>query len=203
MSSNLVFIIDTSYSISHFIDNYLDSINRIINTQISINPETRFSIITFNDREKYICINEKIGQTRRKLTRDDLQPTGCTALYDSVSAILNYLCKFGSRNNEDEVLAVIITDGDDTSSKLLNKKHLALQIARNKSWGWKFVYLGVNENSIQFGKDLGCNVAIHYNTSAECMNFLPNIFRELFNNKIINTEIDVEDLMKNLANLKV
>lgn len=204
MTSDIVFIIDTSYSIAHFVSNYVDSINNIIRAQLSFNKETRFSIVSFNEKENYICINEQLGLTNRKLTNIDLKPNGCTALYDNVSGILNNMTKFYENTNQKSPLIIIITDGDDTCSKLLKKEHLALQISRAKWRGWKFIFLGVNEDSIKFGKDLGCNISIHYNTSEECFQYLPNVFKELFATSTLpEAEIDVDQLIKNMSNIKL
>jgi hypothetical protein len=204
MNKSLIFIIDTSYSVNHILENYVKSINNIIDVQLSINPTTKFSIVTFNTKEKYICINEVIGNTKRRITRDDLNPTGFTALYDSVSAILIHLNNFFKINKSEPPLVIILTDGDDTSSKLLTRKHLYLQICRNKAKGWKFIYLGVTENSLQLGRDIGSDISILYNTSEDCFSFLPNVFKELFSKPIVsNVQIDLNEIMENMKNLKI
>lgn len=201
---SIIFIIDTSYSVLHILDRYINSINNIIDTQLFIYPETKYTIVTFNSNNKYICVNEPIGKTKRKISKEDIKPNGFTLFYDSVSAILIHLDKFFKINSSEPPLVIILTDGDDTGSKICTRKHLALQIARNKVKGWKFIYLGITENSLQIGRDIGSDITILYNTSEDCFSFFPILFKEIFSNQTLpKGEIDVRELLDNMKNLKI
>lgn len=202
---SIILIIDTSYSINHILDNYFKSINSIIDEQLSINKFTKYSIITFNDEQKILCINEQIGISKRRLSRDDLKPNGFTRLYDSVSSILVHFDKFYEKNSESPTV-IILTDGDDTASKKISLSQLYLQIARNKQKGWKFIYLGITEKSLKIGREIGANITILYNTSHESFSFLPQLMKDIFIKNIgenENTEIDISDILKNMSNLKI
>jgi hypothetical protein len=204
MNKSIIFIIDTSYSVNHILTKYVNSINNIINLQLAMFPETKYTICTFNNNHNFLCINEKLSSTNRRLTIEDLKPNGFTALYDSVSAVLIHMDNFFRINNSEPPIVIIITDGDDTASKLLNRKHLFLQIARNKSRGWKFIFMGITEDSLTIGKDIGSDISIMYNTSEDCFSNLHYIFREIFSNpKLTNVEINMNDLTNNMSNLKI
>jgi inositol phosphorylceramide mannosyltransferase catalytic subunit len=158
MNNNIVFVIDSTTNIN---------LQKLIDNQIKINPDTKFTVVTFDQKENYICINEKLNETKRKIDIENKHNEKCV-LYDGVSAILNHLCKFFHKIEQKDILCVIITDRTNIGSFILLQKHLSLQISRNKIRGWKFLYTG---NFDKFGKEIGCNICIN----SDSLTYLPYI----------------------------
>jgi hypothetical protein len=187
--SHVILLVDTSYSVNDIIEPYVNSVNKIIEMQSLLNPQTSYSVATFNDVVKFLTINERLADTKRIFTKDDLAPENATALYDNIPYILIQIKKFFKANRtQDNTLVIILTDGNDTSSRKFGKQHVALEIARCKAEGWKFVYVGVDEDSLKLGKEVGCDLTILYdkNKSEQHLKALPILLERLFVDSLTN-----------------
>lgn len=94
----------------------------------------------------------------------DLQPRGGTALLDAIGTTLKELnTKIKSMDESEkpeQVVVVIITDGEENSSKEFTYERVAKKIAkRTEKDGWKFVYLGANQDAIASASKLNISAA--------------------------------------------
>jgi len=94
----------------------------------------------------------------------DLQPRGSTALLDAIGVTLKNLNEKIKAMPEDEkpeqVVVVIITDGEENCSKEYTYEKIAKKIAkRTDNDKWKFVYLGANQDAIATGAKLNISAA--------------------------------------------
>jgi hypothetical protein len=128
---------------------------------------------------------------------DDLNPSGLTAFYDNVTITINKMCSFYKKTLQQYPIVIILTDGDDTCSKTLSMRDTAVQIALAKQIGWYFIFLGVTENSINIGRQIGCDICIKYTCSENSFEKIPNIIGKLLegNNNIDTDIIDLTDSM--------
>ena len=55
----------------------------------------------------------------------------------------------------DNVVVVIITDGEENSSQEFNKGHISKIIEAHEEEGWDFVFLGANQDAISEGGSMG------------------------------------------------
>ncbi len=86
---------------------------------------------------------DKVG----KLTSEEYFVTGSTALLDAVGETIERICriqKSSSDNVPDTTLFVIITDGQENSSREYSYKKVKELIERQKKAGWDFLFLGAN-----------------------------------------------------------
>ena len=147
---------------------------------------------TFNDNINYLCINKLIGEINQEV---DIRATGLTAFYDNVSAILRNMSAFFNNNKQRPPFVIILTDGDDTSSKHLKEQQTMLQVQMCKAKGWKFIFLGITETSIKLGKYLGFDVCILYNTKENSFKDIPETVSHFIkNNNKGHVDIDIRDL---------
>jgi hypothetical protein len=98
------------------------------------------------------------------LTRDTYVPRGGTALHDAMGQVLKM-------NLSDDVMVIILTDGEENSSSKYTAAHVK-DLVDTKPW--KFVYLGANQDAVLTAQGLGIQTSMGYDTSKT-----PELFRGL------------------------
>jgi hypothetical protein len=98
------------------------------------------------------------------LTRDTYVPRGGTALHDAMGQVLKM-------NLSDDVMVIILTDGEENSSSKYTAAHVK-DLVDTKPW--KFVYLGANQDAVLTAQGLGIQTSMEYDTSKT-----PELFRGL------------------------
>jgi uncharacterized protein YegL len=102
-----------------------------------------------------------------------LKPRGGTALNDAIGRAIGEFGRELSDLSEDKrpanVLFVIITDGEENSSKEYD--HVAIKslvTAQQKQWNWKFLFLAANQDAVLTGSKYGFNrgQTMTYNASS-------------------------------------
>jgi hypothetical protein len=104
-----------------------------------------------------------------KLTGKNYSPGGGTALYDAIGYGLDEIREnclkdcgadhhpYGSK--DDKYLLIIMTDGEENSSRSYDKHRVADKITRReKNGNWTFVYLGANQDAMIEGGAYGIGV---------------------------------------------
>lgn len=205
MTQNLVFIIDRSASVQLYTKNYTEAINGILQAQKRINPNTMLTCALFNDFISYICLNKPLKAFERPVKEDDINPSGMTAFHDNVSTIVNNLMIFyQDYPHISPPIAIILTDGEDTSSRLFVEKHTAMHINAAKQKGWQFIYLGVTQTSMRLGRFLGCNACVLYNTTQRSFEEIPKVIERLLSERQVpNVDIDIRSITDCLTEMKL
>jgi uncharacterized protein YegL len=199
--SNIVFIIDKSASVQPYIEPYVNAINGFIK---NVDPNSHLTTITFNNSINFLCLNLPLSQLDRPLNSEDINPSGPTAFYDCIVSAINRLHTFYVKTTQNPPIVIILTDGEDTCSKLITKTQVALQIAIAKKYGWQFIFLGVTENSMNIGREIGCNVCIIYNTTEKSFSEIPNVLSMLIKARNIpNLDLDIRDLSDSFSDIKI
>lgn len=154
IKTHIVFVLDSSGSMSSLKDETITQINKQINhikTSQSKNMMTSISLYSFN--ESVSTIYEKISVYDAKdISSKDYNPGGLSALNDSVSSILD---KINSDKEDESVLFWILSDGKDTSSNTINED-LSNKIDKLQNTGkWTFTYTAANQDIDKACKSLG------------------------------------------------
>lgn len=87
------------------------------------------------------------------LTREAYRPQGGTPLYDAIGECVRRIEAKGR-----DILVVIITDGEENSSREFDKTKIQALIKEKEALGWKFVFLGAEIDSYQVGGAMGMSV---------------------------------------------
>jgi len=84
------------------------------------------------------------------------EPDGMTALYDAVGHTLKLTDDYVAKHHPDQVLFVIMTDGEENSSREFSRgKIFGLIEERQRDAGYDFIYLGANQDSYVAGQAMG------------------------------------------------
>lgn len=89
----------------------------------------------------------------KDITEADYRPSGMTAMFDGVSAMIDFLAAEAA--HVDDVLVVVISDGGENASKLVTSEVLSSKVTELQEAGWNFTYIGANQDLTQVQEQLG------------------------------------------------
>lgn len=154
MDTLVVFILDKSGSMMSCKDATISGFNEYINTlkkDKKISYSMSFTLFDTLFTERYT--NEPLKAVEELSTKNYV-PDGMTAMYDAIGHTLSATEK--TLKKEQKVLCVIMTDGQENSSKEYTDKGIKDVIAKLEKTGkWSFVFLGANQDSWLVGQKFG------------------------------------------------
>jgi hypothetical protein len=149
---SILFILDSSGSMQVLRNQPIQSMRAFYNVQKQTGKEFLSTFITFNDSVNFIHKNMKGSEIIIK--NEHYIPAGMTALLDAIGTGIEFQRNIKSKN----VICVILTDGHENASKIYKISEIkALTKKMETENGWKFVYLGANQDSFDVSESLGIN----------------------------------------------
>lgn len=151
---HILFLVDRSGSMITIREAMLTAMNSVISEQKEFseeNPDKKaiFTLATFNHELKTIVDAVPMSEVKL-LEAADYVTRGSTSLYE---AIIQTLSKYKKHKN---VIAVIVTDGEDTASQGQYTQDLSSHyIKRMTEIGWKFIYLSSDPSTVEQGVRMG------------------------------------------------
>ena len=142
----MYFILDRSGSMENCIDETIDGYNEFVKT---CNPDDYMSLCLFSDKITVVYDKKKVCDIV-PLTRQVYRPAGSTALLDAIGKTI-----YTAESSTKPPTIIIFTDGFENSSKFFTHKAIRSLIDTKKQFGWKFVYLGANQDAIQVAEQFG------------------------------------------------
>lgn len=98
----------------------------------------------------------------KPLTEKEYTPTGGTALLDAIGRSMR-AAKERNAAGKRKVIMVIVTDGEENSSREFTHTDVMQKIEEAKLAGWQFIYLGANQDAIKVAGRL--NISASYDFS--------------------------------------
>ena len=86
-----------------------------------------------------------------RLTRSNYRPSGGTALLDAIGTTL----ELASNCTADSISIVILTDGEENTSKEYTLEQINSKIEQCKKDGWNFIFLAANQDAIKSANMIG------------------------------------------------
>jgi len=165
---HIIFLIDKSSSMTNNIEETIKGYNTFIENQQSLEDteECIVSLYLFSTNIEIIYEKRHLDDII-ELDRNNYRPNGSTALLDSMGYILEKI------NIQDKTIFVVITDGQENSSKIYRKNRLRDLIETMKN-NVEIVYMGSNQDAILAGGSIGSDVNIDYDDIQT-----PNVYRGL------------------------
>lgn len=154
----IVYVLDESGSMSSIKNDTIGAFNTFIEEQKKVEGLASCTLVKFNSSINKIYENISIEQTPN-LTTNDYIPSAMTRLYDAVGQTIKETKDAVKALHEDEkpekVLFVILTDGEENNSRMFDQKTVFEKIAKREKKGWKFIYLGANQDAMKEGGKMG------------------------------------------------
>lgn len=148
------FILDKSSSMGMVQDATISGFNEYIDTLKKDKKGDYSFTLTLFDTEITTPIEGVPLKKVEPLTRSSYRPSGCTALYDAVCRTINDL----DVSKKDSSLVIIMTDGEENSSREYNEQKMKDIIKKlEKKGNWTFVFLGANQDSYAKASQFGFN----------------------------------------------
>jgi hypothetical protein len=123
---------------------------------------------------------------------ENFKPRGGTALFDAIGKTIEDL------NTDRDVVFVIITDGEENSSREYKREAIMKMIETQTEAGWKFLFLAANQDAIKAGGSIGIKASNSMNYSSND-NSTINVFNSVSQNmsKYRSAKFNSNDLMDN------
>lgn len=159
--TELVFIVDRSGSMGPLTDDTIGGFNSMIEDQKGKTGETYVTTVLFNQCYDVLLNHIDIKEIP-PMTKSDYFPWGLTALLDAVGLTIDNIGKRLADTPEEErpdnVVFVIITDGEENSSKEYSKSKVKEMIKHQQDkYSWTFMFLGANIDAVNEASNLGIN----------------------------------------------
>ena len=157
--TEIVCILDKSGSMASVKNDAIGGFNTFIKDQKNVAGEATLSLIMF-DTEYNIRYEGKNIKDAPELDDKTFIPGGCTALLDAIGKTINAvgirLSNISEQDRPSKVIFVILTDGEENSSREFTKAKINEMITHQKdAYNWAFIYLAANQDAIQEARNIG------------------------------------------------
>ena len=146
---DVMFVFDRSGSCEGTESDMMIGFNNFIKHEKEMRNDDYITASLFDDRNEIPYFRTPVKDVRGL----EYQVRGSTAFFDS---LVNDLTKLEKKKDDNtEVIVVIMTDGEDNSSHLYNVTDTQEIISRLKNKGWNFIFLGAMVNTKSYAAMLG------------------------------------------------
>lgn len=153
---DIIFILDESGSMQTMGEEPVQAVNAFIKEQQKTlgGDGATFSLWKFNSTVTKLIDDQPLQSVT---TFTDYRPNSMTALLDAIGQAIST-----KKNKEkyDDVICVILTDGQENSSREYTTatiKQMTTDMEKNHNW--KFIYLGANQDSFAVGNTFGISAS--------------------------------------------
>ena len=163
-TSELVFILDRSGSMSGLEKDTIGGFNSLIQKQRKEKGKCYVSCVLFDDVQEVIYDRVPLNEVK-KMTQKQYYARGCTALLDAMGGAIHHIGNVHKYSKEEigKTLFIIITDGLENSSKRYTYVTIKQMVERQKEkYGWEFIFIGANMDVIQEANKFGSDQAVRY-----------------------------------------
>ncbi len=151
--TELVFILDKSGSMSGLEADTIGGYNAMLTKQQAVEGECHITTVLFDNN--YELLHDRIDiKAVSAITKKEYVVGGSTALLDAISRTINKIDNVQKHTADsyraEKVMFVIITDGEENSSREYSAEKIKALIERQKEkYGWEFIFLGANIDAVQ------------------------------------------------------
>lgn len=166
MKAEIIVITDRSGSMESIATEVIGGYNNFIDEQRQVAGEARVTFTQFDDRYEVVYAGKPINKVPR-LDDSTFVPRGMTALLDAIGKTLEAQgARIAAEKWADLVIVCILTDGRENASQEFSAKRVREMTSHAELHGWKFVYLGANQDSFRVARRLGIRNGIVQNYTA-------------------------------------
>ena len=172
-TTELVFILDRSGSMSGLEKDTIGGFNAMIEKQKKLDGECYVSTVLFDNVSEVIHDRVKL-ENIRPMTEDDYYVRGCTALLDAIGGAIKHIGNIHKYARPEDVpentLFVITTDGMENASRNFSSDEVKKMIERQKEkYGWEFVFVAANIDAVETAKSFGISEdrAVNYHADKQ------------------------------------
>ncbi len=166
--TEVVFILDRSGSMSGLEGDTIGGFNSMIEKQRKEEGEAYISTVLFDDQTEVLYDRVPVAKVE-PMNDSQYYVRGCTALLDAIGGAIHHIANVHKYAREEDrpekTLFIITTDGMENSSHIYDYKKVKKMVEKEKDkYGWEFLFLGANIDSIKVAGRFGISAdrAIDY-----------------------------------------
>lgn len=156
-STEIIFVIDKSGSMSRLTNDTIEGFNGFVESQKD-DTKTTLTTVLFDTSWKTLHDGVDVYEVS-PMTNKDYIAGGGTAMLDAIGDTIN---RVQDRHDElgaekpEKVLFVITTDGEENASRKFNKAQIEKMIKhQTNGHGWEFMFLGANMDAVKEAASIG------------------------------------------------
>jgi uncharacterized protein YegL len=178
---HVLFVIDSSGSMGPKATDVRGGFNSYMSTlREDTKSAYRLTAVTFDTQVKTLFTDMPLAEVPQ-LDSSNYRPGGNTALYDALGVSLDELtgaiCREDHPYGTDRTLVIVMTDGQENSSRRFTKQQVSDGIkSREAAGNWTFVYLGADQDAWAASEGLGFAAG---NVRAYAASATPAMFRRV------------------------
>ena len=167
---DIICILDMSGSMGNIIVKAREGFNQFLKEQKESGNKIKFSLMFF-DTSFYMPYKNISIKNVKKVDEKTYYANGGTALYDALgTSIDDYIDHLGvtpKNKRADKTLFVILTDGEENSSRVYHKNLIKLMVTNmREEYNSEFIYLGANQDSCFQAESMGMDRSNAFNYDA-------------------------------------
>ena len=171
--TELVFILDKSGSMSGLEKDTIGGYNSMLEQQRKVDGGCVITTVLFDNC--YELLHDRIDiRAVSPISEREYFVGGSTALLDAIGKTIHKIGTAQKNTAEDyraeKVMFVIITDGEENSSRQYSSTQVKTMIQRQKErYGWEFIFLGANIDAVETAGRFGIDAdrAVDYVPDSE------------------------------------
>ncbi|NMB24189.1 MAG: VWA domain-containing protein [Firmicutes bacterium] len=171
--TELVFILDKSGSMAGLEADTIGGYNAMLAKQRAVEGECHLTTVLFDN--DYELLHDRIDiKAVSPITEKEYCVGGSTALIDAIGRTIHKIDNGQKHTAVDyraeKVVFVIITDGEENSSREYSAEKVREQIERQQTeHGWEFIFLGANIDAVETAERFGISAdrAQNYHADSE------------------------------------
>lgn len=158
-STEMVFVLDRSGSMSGLAADTIGGFNELIEKQKKIEGDAYVTTVLFDHEYEVLHDHVALGEVA-PLTDKEYFARGSTALLDAVGRTIDSvgarLAAAPEEERPEHVIFVITTDGRENSSREYTAKQVREMVEhQQQKYSWQFVFLGANMDAVSEARNLG------------------------------------------------
>lgn len=154
-NTEIIVITDRSGSMESIAKDVIGGYNTFLEEQKKVPGEARVTFVQFDNEYEQLYEAKPLASVE-PLTSKTFVPRGSTALLDAIGRTLNTQSVRIKREGwADLVVVCILTDGEENSSREYNQERIKTLTQEAEGKGWKFVYMGANQDSFTVARNFG------------------------------------------------
>lgn len=158
-NKTLIYVLtDNSGSMRSIKNDVIGGFNSFLEDQRQTGGKCSLSYAEFNHTYKEVYTNKNIHDVE-DLTSREFVTQGSTALFDawgtSISKLKETLSAIDEEQRPGNIIFVIITDGEENSSREFTRDQIFNMTSAATEEGWHFTFLAANQDAIATGQNLG------------------------------------------------
>ncbi|NLP48377.1 MAG: VWA domain-containing protein [Clostridiales bacterium] len=151
--TELVFILDKSGSMMGLEKDTIGGYNSMLEKQKAVEGQCRITTVLFD--HDYELLHDRIDlEAVGPISGKEYQVGGSTALLDAIGRTIHKIANVqkntAKEHRAEKILFVIITDGEENSSREYSAQKVKDLIEKQKTkYDWEFIFLGANIDAVE------------------------------------------------------